>query len=179
MTATTPPHTAARQPRAGSFDATSVGLLLFRLFVGFFLMMHGAQKLFGWFNGPGLDATARGFGNLGLSMPTAFAWYSGIAEFGGGILVMAGLFTSAAAAVLTATMAGAAWAMASNNDFRFFNTEGGYEFPLFMGLMTFALTVAGPGAYSPDRGRWWDRPSARAAAAAVAVAGSALALIIS
>ena len=43
------------------------GLLLLRTVVGLTLAAHGAQKLFGWFGGPGLEGTARGLEMLGFS----------------------------------------------------------------------------------------------------------------
>ena len=42
------------------------GRLLLRLTVGGFFFGHGTQKLFGWFGGNGLEATAQGFERLGL-----------------------------------------------------------------------------------------------------------------
>jgi putative oxidoreductase len=43
-----------------------IGRLLLRLVVGGLFIGHGTQKLFGWFGGHGLDATAQGFERLGL-----------------------------------------------------------------------------------------------------------------
>ena len=39
----------------------NIGLLILRLTVGLTLAAHGTQKLFGWFGGPGLDATGQLF----------------------------------------------------------------------------------------------------------------------
>jgi len=36
----------------------SYGLLLVRVVIGTTMFAHGAQKLFGWFGGPGLRGTA-------------------------------------------------------------------------------------------------------------------------
>jgi putative oxidoreductase len=38
------------------------GILIVRLVVGLYVAGHGAQKLFGWFGGPGLGATIGGMG---------------------------------------------------------------------------------------------------------------------
>src|SRR5438093_5398500 len=38
-----------------------IGLLLLRVVVGLTLAAHGAQKLFGWFGGRGLEGTAQGY----------------------------------------------------------------------------------------------------------------------
>jgi putative oxidoreductase len=42
-----------------------IGLLLLRLTAGLTLAAHGAQKLFGWFGGPGLEATGQLFETSG------------------------------------------------------------------------------------------------------------------
>jgi hypothetical protein len=42
-----------------------IGLLLLRLTAGLTIAAHGAQKLFGWFGGPGLDATGLSAGPPG------------------------------------------------------------------------------------------------------------------
>lgn len=81
-----------------------IGRLLLRLTVGGFLFGHGTQKLFGWFGGKGLDATAQGFEQLGLRPGRRNAIAAGAAEAGGGALLATGLATPVAASVLTATM---------------------------------------------------------------------------
>ena len=60
-------------------DATLLGL---RLTLGGYLAVHGAQKLFGSFDGPGLEKTGAGFERLGLKPGKAFAGLAGGAELG-------------------------------------------------------------------------------------------------
>ena len=43
------------------------GLLIARLVLGLIMAAHGAQKLFGWFGGYGLNATGEFFGQLGFA----------------------------------------------------------------------------------------------------------------
>ena len=52
-------------------------LLGLRLTLGGYLATHGAQKLFGSFDGPGLDKTGAGFEQLGLKPGKAFAALGG------------------------------------------------------------------------------------------------------
>ena len=61
----------------------SYGLLLLRVVVGGTMFSHGAQKLFGWFGGPGLRGTAGFFGSLGWRSPLAMAFLAGLAETSG------------------------------------------------------------------------------------------------
>ena len=70
-----------------------IGLLLLRLTAGLTLAAHGAQKLFGWFGGPGLDATGQFFETLGFLPGRRQALMAGLAETGGGLLLAFGLFT--------------------------------------------------------------------------------------
>ena len=48
-----------------------IGRLLLRLSVGGFFFGHGTQKLFGWFGGNGLEATAAGFERWGCARADA------------------------------------------------------------------------------------------------------------
>ena len=76
-----------------------------RIVVGFLFACHGAQKLFGM---------SGGMADHALS-PLIVA--SGIIEFGGGILVMIGLFTNAAAFVSSGEMAVAYFMRHASNGF--------------------------------------------------------------
>jgi putative oxidoreductase len=74
-----------------------IGALLLRLTVRLTLAAHGAQKLFGWFGGPGLDATGQFFEMLGFSPGRRHARMAGLAETGGGLLLALGLLARAEA----------------------------------------------------------------------------------
>ena len=67
-----------------------IGRLLLRLSVGGFFVGHGTQKLFGWFGGHGLEATAEGFEQMGLRPGKRNAIAAGAAEAGGGALLALG-----------------------------------------------------------------------------------------
>src|SRR3954470_1869268 len=123
------------------------GLLLLRLVFGGFLFAHGAQKLFGWFGGPGLTGTAGFFGaHLRLRPASFWALIGGLSETGGGLLVVLGLLTPLGAAALVAAML-----MAGNVHWpRFWVTEGGMEYALLNLVGAVALAISGPGAYSLD-----------------------------
>lgn len=60
------------------------GLLGLRLTLGSYLAVHGAQKLFGSFDGPGLEKVAAGFEHSGLRPGKAMALLAGGSEFFGG-----------------------------------------------------------------------------------------------
>lgn len=127
-----------------------VALLILRLIVGLYLAAHGAQKLFGWFNGPGLKG-AEGFigGMLGFRPASFWAPALAIAETGGGLLFVFGFLSPLGAlgiiaSQLTATMI-VHWAKGP------FNTEGGYEQTLTNLGVAVAVALAGPGRYSVDR----------------------------
>ena len=63
----------------------SIGTLILRLVLGLPLAAHGAQKLFGWFGGPGLDKTALGMEKLGFLPGFRSAVLAGLAEVVGGL----------------------------------------------------------------------------------------------
>src|SRR4051794_12579690 len=82
----------------------ALGLLLLRLVVGLTLAAHGAQKLFGWFGGHGLNGTGAFLEMIGFVPGRRHALSAGLAETGGGLLLAVGLLTPLAAAVLVSVM---------------------------------------------------------------------------
>lgn len=126
-----------------------IGLLVLRLAVGLTLAAHGAQKLFGWFGGPGLDTTARGMEMLGFRPGRRHARMAGSTEVGGGLLLALGLATPLAASIVVAVMLVAA--VSAHVKQGFFITAGGYEYNLVPGVSGLSLAFTGPGALSLDR----------------------------
>ena len=64
--------------------------LALRLPVGIIFMAHGAQKLFGWFGGYGLEGTGQFMESIGLHPGYQMAMLSGGAEFFGGLALIVG-----------------------------------------------------------------------------------------
>lgn len=137
------------------------GLLLLRLFFGLGIASHGAQKLWGWFGGPGISGTAKFLEGLGYSPGKAFAVISGASEFGGGLLLAAGLFTPLGAAMVLGVMLNAA--IATWNQGFYLGTEK----PLMYAAVAVVLGFTGPGKYALDYGRSWGRGGAAWGLAAI------------
>lgn len=171
MSTTTTVAAPSTRPDAvgGRLQALDLGLLITRVVLGVIFIGHGSQKLFGAFNGNGLDGTAKFFESAGYSPGTPLAFLAGLAEFGGGILLVIGLGTSLAGASLVATMAGATAVKADLAKDAFFAQSGGYEYELVLTLVVLGLTLAGAGRLALDHGRWWDRARVRYIAAAAGV----------
>jgi putative oxidoreductase len=125
-----------------------LGRLLLRLVVGGYFFAHGTQKLFGWFNGYGLDATAGMFESLGLRPGKRHATAAGIAEAGGGAALLLGAATPLASSVLIATMITAIHRVHLKNGP--WNTDQGYEYNVVLIAATLALAETGPGSPSVD-----------------------------
>src|SRR5664280_3819333 len=82
---------ASRGHATRRFQMGNVRLLATRAVLGGYLSVHGAQKLFGAFDGPGLDATGAGFEAVGLRPGKAMATLAGASELSGGILTVTGI----------------------------------------------------------------------------------------
>jgi putative oxidoreductase len=124
------------------------GLFLLRVTVGLTLAAHGAQKLFGWFGGYGLQGTGKGLEGLGFHPGRRHALMAGLVETGGGLLFSLGLFTPAAAAAVFAVMVVAA--VSAHVKQGFFVMNGGYEYNLVLAVSALAVAFTGPGALSVD-----------------------------
>lgn len=123
---------------------------MIRFFAGIMLMPHGAQKLFGWFGGGGLEGTAQFFGGaLGLQPAMFFAVLVGATEFFGGLFLALGFLTRPVAAAITILMIVAIVTVHLGNGF--FNQNGGYEYALLWGIVALAFLFQGGGALSLDR----------------------------
>jgi putative oxidoreductase len=120
---------------------------LIRITAGLLLVPHGAQKLFGWFGGYGIEATGQFFSSK-LGLPASLALVAGLVEFFGGVALAAGLATRIVAALVVGLMAVAV--LQVHRGAGFFWTDGGFEYPLFWGIVALAFVLRGGGRYSLD-----------------------------
>ncbi|MFV8782002.1 DoxX family protein [Microbulbifer sp. SA54] len=125
-----------------------LGVLALRVPVGIILAAHGAQKLFGWFGGYGLEGTGQWMESIGLAPGYLMALLAGSAEFFGGLALVLGLLTRPAAAVSALTMLVAIFSAHISNGF--FLTNNGYEYALALFGATLALAIQGGGALAVD-----------------------------
>jgi putative oxidoreductase len=112
---------------------------------GGIVVVHGAQKLLGSFGGPGIEGTVGFHEQLGIKSAKPMAVLAGLAEFVGGILVMAGFLTPLAALALVVVMIVAILKVLLRHGF--FAASGGYEVNLVLIALAVALPLAGSGAY--------------------------------
>ena len=139
------------------------GILFLRVIVGLLLFAHGAQKLFGWFGGPGPRGTAGFFGSLGFkrrhTLPKALM--AGVSE-ASGLLFALGFLTPFAALAIASVMVVAVGTVHWRNGL--WVTNGGYEFNLVLWAVAIAVAASGPGRFSLDgainwtehlSGVWW------------------------
>jgi putative oxidoreductase len=125
-----------------------LALLILQLGVGLTFAAHGAQKVFGWWGGPGLAGWEGAMRHMGFRPARLFALTSALVELVGGLLLAAGVLTPFVAAALVAQtvviIGQVHWANG------FFNTKSGIEFPLLLGIGAAAVGLAGPGGFSAD-----------------------------
>jgi len=117
-----------------------LALLVLRVVLGVIMIGHGYPKVFG-----GLAHHVETVSKLGL--PGWLAYFSAAAEFLGGIMVILGLFTRCAALAILIDMAVAIWKVHWKNGLL---GNGGYQFPLSLAAIAFALMFLGAGAISID-----------------------------
>ncbi|WP_086931869.1 DoxX family protein [Agarilytica rhodophyticola] len=127
---------------------TNLGSLVLRVPVGIVLAAHGAQKLFGWFGGYGLEGTGQWMASIGLEPGYLMAFMAGSAEFFGGLALIFGFLTRPAAAISAFTMLVAIFSVHFSNGL--FMSNNGYEFALSLFAATLALTIQGSGSFAID-----------------------------
>lgn len=124
------------------------GALALRVPVGIIFAAHGAQKLFGWFGGYGLEGTGQFFASVGLHPGYLMALLAGAAEFFGGLALVLGLLVRPAAAALAFAMLVAIFAVHWSRGF--FMNNNGYEYALALFAASLSLLLSGGGRYSLD-----------------------------
>ena len=125
-----------------------------RLFVS-----RGTQKLFGWFEGPGIEGASQMMEKLELHPPRRTALAASLAETAGGALLALGALTPLGGALITSTMTTAIRKVHGPKGP--WNMQGGYEYNLVLIAAAIALV----------EGTAWA-----IAALATGVAGSTLAI---
>jgi putative oxidoreductase len=126
-----------------------LGLLAARAVVGGLFIGHGTQKLFGSFDGPGLDGTEQMMEALNMRPPRQNALAAGWSETAGGALLAAGLATPLAASSLIGTMITAIRKVHLPNGP--WAANGGWEYNAVLIGALVVLAEQGPGAASLDR----------------------------
>ena len=155
----------------------ALGLLILRLVIGVILAAHGAQKLFGWFGGPGMTGWTGAMNRMRIRPATPWAWMSALAEFLGGIGLALGLLFPLPSAAIAGSMLVAMIMVHLPKGF--FVTKGGYEFNLAILGAVVTLALTGPGAYSLDAalGIRFPEPISAIVVAVLVIAGVAVALL--
>jgi putative oxidoreductase len=125
----------------------SIAPLTIRIPLGIILVAHGAQKLFGWFGGYGLEGTGQWMASIGFEPGMLMAFLAGSGEFFGGIALILGLLTRPAATVTAFTMLIAMTVHWGNG---LFLANNGYEFALILLFASVSLAIQGGGRYSLD-----------------------------
>jgi putative oxidoreductase len=120
--------------------------LALRIALGVLFIAHGLLKVL-VFTVPG---TVAFFASLGLPGALAYAVIAG--ELLGGAALIAGVFVRPVALALAAISFGAILAHAGNG-WVFSAPGGGWEYPLFLGVVTLVQALLGAGAYAPKRQR--------------------------
>lgn len=153
------------------------GILAVRAVGGALLAGHGAQKLFGMFDGPGLRQTGAGMERLGLTPGHYWGTTAALSEFGGGALLALGLLSPlgsiGAVSAMTMATAKAHWGKP------IWTSKGGAELAVTYGAIALGVGLTGPGSYSLDHllGVRVPRPlAASAALASAALVGLGISL---
>ena len=128
-------------------------LTLARIVLGIIFFAHGAQKVFGWFGGPGLRKTLRHL-TESLGLPPIIALAAVGAEFVGGVALILGILGRISALSIVVNMLAAIF-MVHGKYGLFMNWFGdrkgnGIEYHLLTIALAIVIIAQGAGAFSLD-----------------------------
>jgi putative oxidoreductase len=119
--------------------AVEVALLVVRIAAGLIFMAHGSQKLFGAFDGGGLEKTVQMLGS-------PLGYLVAVGEFFGGVGLVFGFLSRFSAAALILIMIGAIVKVHGPNGF--FLDKHGFEYNLSLIGNLLPTLICGPGQFS-------------------------------
>lgn len=129
------------------------GLTVLRLVLGAVFFAHGAQKVLGWWGGYGFTGTM-GFFTQSMGIPAPLAFLAIMAEFLGGLGLIAGALSRVAAFGILANMvvaiATAHWPFGFFMNWYGSQKGEGFEYHLLAIGMAAAIILGGSGAASLD-----------------------------
>jgi len=123
-------------------SSTAYGVLLLRVSLGVMFIAHSLVLKFMTFT---LAGTAQYFESLGL--PAFLAYATFFAELIGGILLVLGVQSRWVALALLPVLAGATWVHIGNG-WVFSAPGGGWEYPLYLIVLSVAQALLGDGAHA-------------------------------
>lgn len=125
---------------------SSIIALLPRIILALVFFFHGSQKMFGWFDGPGLEKTVVMMSE-GLQITPLFGYLATFTEFFGAIFLILGFLTRISAAGLAITMA---VAIITVHPDAFLLQNNGMEYALTLLVMSVISFLLGSGKVSLD-----------------------------
>ena len=133
--------------------SNSPAQLIIRLALAVVIFPHGAQKVFGWFGGPGFSKTLQIFSGMGF--PTWSTVLLMITETLGSLFLAFGILTRLCALAIGTSITICMFMHHVQNGFFmnwFGNQKGeGFEYHLLVFGIVFALIIKGGGKFSLDR----------------------------
>ena len=125
------------EPRTAAYAA-----FLLRIALGLMFLSHSVVLKYFTFT---LGGTAKFFASIGLWSPLAYVVFA--AEVIGGVLLILGVQVRLFALALLPILLGAVWVHAGNG-WVFTSANGGWEYPLYLSLLTIVQVLLGEGAYA-------------------------------
>ena len=128
-----------------------VALVVTRIVLCWVFFYHGSRRLFGWFDGPGLNESARFFADTAHLHPGKFfAVVGGAIKFFGAIALALGLLSRLAGAAIFVDMMMAIVTVTWANGINATGTKSGYELNLALGALGLVIAMFGAGRFSVD-----------------------------
>lgn len=126
-----------------NYKNNDVALLLLRIVLGVVFFVHGAQKVFGWFGGSGIDKWIGFMESMNISKPIAYLAAYGEMIFG--ITLILGIYTKVSALAAFVFMLFAIYLVHWEKGF--FVNKGGYEYALVLAIASLSLYFSDGGKY--------------------------------
>jgi putative oxidoreductase len=124
---------------------------LLRAGLGSVLIVHGLQKLFGWFGGAGMEGLIGLLAKFGYPAPAALGYFLAFLELIGGFGLIIGFLIRPIALLFVIFMLFAIHYTSSTGAHPFIWFRGGSEYSIVIGLIAFYYLIHGAGPWSVDR----------------------------